>query len=174
MILRNFKRYKLNDTYDESTDELSEESSEESSEDSLVYSESSNEEIDTNNTININTPRYSFLNRKAELLKIRQNPDESRNRQCHRIFTYPTFDIKLNNSSNRIDSSIIDDVRKNFKIVMNDIQKGELTISKNEDEFLNFEDNSQDYNQYNNSRKRAYSLDIQHVEECIRNGTILC
>lgn len=149
MILRNFKKYKLQESSDELTD------------DSLVYSESSDEELDINN---INTPHYSFLNRKAELLKIRQNPDESRNRQCHRIFTYPTFDIKLNNSSNRIDPSIIDNIRENFRIVMNDIQNGELTIPKNNDN----EENEQE----NNSRKRAYSLDIQYVEDCIRNGII--
>jgi len=149
MILRNFKKYKLQESSDELTD------------DSLVYSESSDEELDINN---INTPHYSFLNRKAELLKIRQNPDESRNRYCHRIFTNPNFDIKLNNSSNRIDPSIIDNIRENFRIVMNDIQNGELTIPKNNDN----EENEQE----NNSRKRAYSLDIQYVEDCIRNGII--
>ena len=149
MILRNFKKYKFYESSEESTD------------DSLVYSESSDEELDINN---INTPNYSFLNKKAELLKIRQNPDESRNRYCHRIFTYPNFDIKLNNSSNRIDPSIIDNIRENFRIVMNDIQNGELTIPKNNDN----EENEQE----NNSRKRAYSLDIQYVEDCIRNGII--
>jgi len=176
MVLRNFKRYKLNESSDESTN------------DSLVYSESSDEE---NHINNLKTPNYSILNKKCKLLKIRQNPDYSSRKQCHIIFSYPNFDTKLNDTTNRIEPSIIDNVRKNFKNVMNDIQKGELNITTNINELNNFEyreqtfsldvncidyihlnKNEQENEQENNSRKRAYSLDIQYVEECIQNGTI--
>jgi len=175
MLLRNSKRYRVYDSYSDKSD------------DSLRYSDSSSEETEIDN---LKTPKYSFLNKKSNVLKIRQNHDESFNRQCHRTFSYPNFNINLNNvtnTTNRIDLSVIDSIRENFKNVMFDIQKGELNITSNNDGSNNFESrertfsldvNSIDYLNLDineeefNSRERTYSLDIPYVEECIRNGTI--
>ena len=174
MLLRNLKRYRV---YDSSSDE---------SDDSLRYSDSSSEETEIDN---LKTPKYSFLNKKSNVLKIRQNPDESFNRQCYRTFSYPNFNINLNNTTNttnttnKIDLSVIDNIRENFKNVMFDIQKGELNITTNNNEYNNFENRERTFSldvnyidyindKEHNSRERTYSLDIDYVEECIRNGTI--
>jgi hypothetical protein len=142
MLLRNSKRYKIN------------------------------EEKYVSKTNNIETPIYSYLNKSANILKIRQNPDENLNRKCHKTFSNPTFNLNdnlhnhlnnLNDIHKKLDPIIINLVRQNFRNAMMDIQN-ENKSEREEEIDLQTE--------LDNYRKRTYSLDIPYIEECIRNGTI--
>lgn len=166
MSFKMIKRQRSTDSSNESSTDSINESLNDSPTDSYIESsinslnqtidELSDESSNEDSVAYVETPNYSFLNKNSELLKIRQNPDEPLKIECHTIFSYPNFEIETNKLSNNINLTIIEEVRQKFKDVMQAIQFEEDTILMNGDDF----------------RERAYSLDISHVDECIRNGTL--
>jgi hypothetical protein len=141
-------------------------SDDESSNDSLYYSDVdySDDEDDENDPFK--TPRFSFFNENHNLSvdTSQESPNQNSRPYCAFYFPNPSFpeNDELNNKTHNkhriIHPSIIDELRKNFKDLMMELQEGELIIPPTQE--------------MNGARKRSLSLDIEHVDECIHNGTI--
>ena len=143
-------------------------SDDESSNNSLYYSD---DEDDSNNSLDYDedaphTPPYSIfnVNHNLSLDSSQESPNQNSRPYCPYYFPNPSFreNDELNNETlNKhriIGQSIIDEIRENFRNIMLELQEGALTIPPTEE--------------INDSRKRSLSLDIEHVDECILNGTI--
>lgn len=140
-------------------------SDDESSNNSLYYSDDDDDENYQNDPFQ--TPRYSFFNEKHNLSVDldQESPNQNFRPYCTFSFPNPSFpesnekmDLETHNKNRIIHPSIIDDIRINFRNLMMELQEGELTIPPIEE--------------INGSRKRSLSLDIEHVNECIHNGSI--
>ena len=138
-------------------------SDDESSNNSLYYSDDEDEDY-VNDPFQ--TPRYSFFNENHNLSVDLDQESPNQNSRPYCAFYFPNPSFPENNESNNkthnkhsiIHPNIIDEIRENFRNIMLELQEGELTIPLTEE--------------INGSRKRSLSLDIEHVDECILNGTI--
>lgn len=139
-------------------------SDDESSNNSLYYSDDDDDENFQNDPFQ--TPRYSFYNENHNLAVDldQESPNQNSRPYCTFYFPNPSFpekdepNNKTHNKHRIINPSIIDEGRINFRNLMMELQEGELTIPPTEE--------------INVSRKRSLSLDIEHVNECIHNGSI--
>jgi len=131
-------------------------SDDESSNNSLYYSDDDEPQ----------TPPYSIFNENHNLSVdlAQESPNQNDRPYCLFYFPNPYFpendelNIKTHNKHQIIHPSIIDEIRENFRNIMLELQEGELIIPPIEE--------------INGSRKRSLSLDIEHVNECIHNGSI--
>jgi hypothetical protein len=139
----------------------------ESSNDSLYYSDIDDSEDDSYDEDDENdpfkTPRFSFFNKNHNLSvedSGQTSPNLNSRPYCPYFFPNPSFldNDELYRSQRETSPSIIDDIRINFRKLMLELQEGELIIPP--------------IDEMNGSRKRSLSLDIEHVDECIHNGTI--
>ena len=157
----NFKKMELNNTMDYSF------SDNESSNDSLYYSDDDHEDDDYDYDEDApQTPPYSIFNENHNLSvdTSQESPNQNSRPYCAFYFPNPSFpeNDELNNKTHNkhriIHPSIIDELRINFRNLMMELQEGELIIPPTQE--------------MNGARKRSLSLDIEHVDECIHNGTI--
>ena len=146
-------------------------SDDESSNNSLYYSDDDDNDDDDDDDENyqndpFQTPLHSVFNLNHNLSADldQESPDQNSRPYCTFYFPNPSFpeSDELNNKTHNkhriIHPSIIDDIRINFRNLMMELQEGELTIPPTEE--------------INVSRKRSLSLDIEHVNDCIHNGSI--
>ena len=143
-------------------------SDDESSNNSLYYSDDDDDDDDDENYQNdpFQTPLHSIFNLNHNLSADldQESPNQNSRPYCAFYFPNPSFpeNDELNNKTHNkhriIHPNIIDEIRENFRNIMLELQEGELTIPPTEE--------------INGSRKRSLSLDIEHVDECILNGTI--
>jgi hypothetical protein len=140
-------------------------SDDESSNDSLSYSDDEYYDDDDGDDAP-QTPPYSIFNKNHNISveSSQESPNQNSRPYCSYYFPNPSFSEndepsnKTHNKHRIIDQSIIDEIRINFRNIMLELQEGELIIPATEE--------------MNVSRKRSLSLDIEHVDECIHNGTI--
>ena len=134
----------------------------ESSNDSLSYSDD-DEDYDYDYDEDApQTPPYSIFNENHNLSvdSEQTSPNQNSRPYCSFYFPNPSFpeNDELYRTQRKISPSIIDDIRINFRNLMMELQDGELIIPPIEE--------------IDGSRKRSLSLDIEHVNECIHNGSI--
>lgn len=141
-------------------------SDDESSNDSLYYSDDEDEDDGDYQNDPFQTPRYSFFNENHNLSVDldQESPNQNSRPYCTFSFPNPSFpeNDELNNKTHNkhriINPSIIDEIRINFRNLMMELQEGDVTISPAEE--------------INGSRKRSLSLDIEHIQQCIDDGSI--